>query len=250
MNKNLKPVIATLGVSLAFSVAFTGLVSCNKGGGGDDETTTNPSIYDITTGDPAGTSDPADVTTAPDDDVTTEAPDTYTEDAEKKTVYITVENVFLRSAPVIAENTIVGYGKMGESYTRVKYSDKWCVVLLEGEEVYVSASCVSTEKPGVVDLKFNAVDKTVYVTGAEELNLRNLPTVDGSVVIAVAVKDQALVAIGLSEDGNWYKINYKSPEGVESVVYASASYLTDAIIGSDFTAVNKKVRITGLSYQA
>lgn len=242
MNQNLKPVIAVAGLSLAFSVAFTGLVGCNNGGNGDDETTTGmPSIYDTTTEDPTNTTDPADVTTDP-DDVTTE--EVYVEDAEKKTVYVTVENVYLRSAPVIADNTIVGYGAMGEGYTRVRYSDKWCVILLENEEVYISASCVSTEKPGVVDMKFNAVDKTVYVTNAETLNLRNLPSVDNSVVIALAVKDQALVAIGLSEDGNWYKINYKSPEGVESIVYASAAYLTDVVVGADFTALNKKVRIT------
>ena len=233
MNKNLKPVIAVAGLSLAFSVAFTGLVSCDKGGNGGDETTTNPSIYD-STADPAATSDP----TASSSDETTADPNEYVEVDE--TVYVTVEQVNLRSEPKAIESTYVTTGYYGNSFKRIKYSENWSVILVGEEELYVSSDCVSTTDPTKLPVEFNAVDKTVYVT-TSKLNLRTYPSTESAlgIIHAVVEKDTELVAIGLSTDGKWYKISYD-----EKVLYVSADSVSDRLVGSDFTAVDKKVQIT------
>lgn len=230
MNKNLKPVIAVAGASLAFSIIFTGLVSCDNTSSGDDESTTLPSIHN--TSEPDGTTaDPSNST----DDVTTEDPNAYTEVNE--TVYVTVAQVNIRSEAKVTATNVVGTGFYGNSFTRVKYSDNWSVVLYDGEEAYISSDCLSTTDPTKVTLEFDPIDRTVYVT-TEKLNLREQPNSDG-IIHAIATKDQALVAIGISKDSKWYKINYN-----ETIVYASADCLDDRLVGSDFTAVDKKVQIT------
>ena len=234
MNKNLKPVIAVASASLAFSLAFTALVGCNKTPAGGDETTTLPSIYDNSTDDPAGsTADPAGTTEG--GDVTTTPPPTFTEVNE--TVYVTVEMVNIRSEAKVTATNVVGTGFLGNSFTRVKYSESWSVILYDGEEAYISSDCLSTTDPTKSDVEFDPIDKTVYVT-TSKLNLRLSPKDDG-IIHALAEKDQALVAIGISKDGKWYKITYG-----EKTVYASADCLDDKLVGSDFTAVEKKVQIT------
>ncbi len=232
MNKNLKPVIAVASASLAFSIAFTALVGCDKTPAGGDETTTLPSIYDGTTADPDGTTaDPS----ASSDDVTTADPNLYTEVDE--TVYVTVEQVNIRSEARITATNVVGTGFYGNSFKRIKVSDNWSIILYDGEEAYISSDCLSTTDPTKTTVEFDAVDKTVYVT-TDKLNLRLAPSAEGT-IHAIATKDQALVAIGISKDGGWYKITYN-----ETVVYASADCLDDRLVGSDFTAVDKKVQIS------
>ena len=230
MKKNLKPVLAVMGASLAFSIIFTGLVSCDNTSSGDDESTTLPSINDSV--DPDGTTaDPS----ASSDDVTTEDPNVYTEVDE--TVYVSVAQVNIRSAAKVSANNVIGTGFFGNSFKRVKYSTNWSVILYDGEEAYISSDCLSLSDPSKINVEFTAVDKTVYVT-TDKLNLRLTPSNEGTIQ-AIASKDQALVAIGISTDNKWYKINYN-----ETTVYASADCLTDKIAGSDFTAVDKKVQIS------
>ena len=230
MKKNLKPIIAVAGASLAFSIIFTGLVGCDNTSSGDDESTTLPSIHN--TSEPDGsTADPS----ASSDDVTTADPNVYTEVNE--TVYVTVEQVNIRSAAKVTATNVIGTGFLGNSFTRVKYSENWSVILYDGEEAYISSDCLSTTDPTKITLEFDPIDKTVYVT-TEKLNLRLNPNSAGT-IHAIATKDQALVAIGISKDGKWYKINYN-----DTFVYASADCLDDRLLGSDFTAVNKKVQIT------
>lgn len=232
MNKNLKPVIAVAGLSLAFSVAFTGLVSCDKGGSGDDETTTNPSIYD-TTADPAGTSDP----TASSSGETTAGSLEFTEVNE--TVYVTVDQVTLRTEPKKSDSTYAGTRYFGNSLTRVKYNENWSVVLIGEEELYISSDCLSTTDPTKLTVEFNAIDKTVYVSYCDTLNLRILPDADSTIHASVPTST-ALVAIGISTDNQWYKINYNN-----TIVYAKASFLIDHLLGSDFTEISKTVRVVG-----
>lgn len=236
MNKNLKPIVAVAGVSLALSLAFTGLVGCNDTGDSND--TTLPSMYDTTTADPNVTSEP-DVTT----EETTEPEPEWTEVNE--TVYVTVDSVNLREGP--GKNyDIVGNGKKGDSYTRVKYSEGWSLVVNDGEEFYVSSDCLSTENSTSVTLEFNNIDTTVTVN-VDQANLRTKPssTDPSAEVKYVVTKGTELVAIGVSIDGKWYKINYKDSENKESILYVSASIVDTEteLPGSDFTAVTKQVKV-------
>lgn len=242
MNKNLKPVIAVAGVSLAVSLAFTGLVGCNNTPAEGDETTTLPSIYDTTT-DPAGsgTVPGPDATT---DEITTKAPETaptYTEVNE--TVYVIVASVNLREGPGTGYASH-GIASEGQSFTRIKYSESWSVVKdSEGNEYYISSDCLSTKSPSSTDVTFEAIDTTVYVT-VEKANVRTKPDLENSEVKYVAVKDQAITAIGISTDGKWYKVNYLDTEkNEEHVLYISASVVTAKKAGSDFTKTEKQIKV-------
>ncbi|MBO5270480.1 MAG: SH3 domain-containing protein [Clostridia bacterium] len=234
-NKNLKPVIAVAGVSLAVSLVFTGLVGCKNNPGSDDETTTLPSIYESTS-DPVG-SNSGEVTT---DEVTTaeETEPEYTEVNE--TVYVTVASVNIRKGPGTKYDSI-GVATEGQTFTRVKHSASWSVVLVEGEEYYISSDCLSTTNPSSTDITFEPIDKVIYVT-VDNANVRTKPNLETSEIKYVAVKDQALTAIGISSDKKWYKINYLDTEkNEEHVLYISASVVTAEKAGSDFLDLNKKI---------
>lgn len=236
-NKNLKPVIAVAGVSLAVSLVFTGLVGCKNNPGSDDETTTLPSIYESTS-DPVG-SNSGEVTTA---EVTTEA-ETEPEYTEvNETVYVTVASVNIRKGPGTKYDSI-GVATEGQTFTRVKHSASWSVVLVEGEEYYISSDCLSTTNPSSTDITFEPIDKVIYVT-VDNANVRTKPNLETSEIKYVAVKDQALTAIGISSDKKWYKINYLDTEkNEEHVLYISASVVTADKAGSDFLDLNKKITV-------
>ena len=233
MNRNMKPVIAVAGVSLALSIAFTGLVGCSDQG--DAKDTTLPSMYDTTTADPS-------VTTA-EPTVTTDAATTSAEWIEvNETVYVTVDSVNLRKGP--GKNyDVVGIATKGDSFTRVKYRGDWSLLVKDGEEVYISSDCLSTTDPTEVALVFNPIDTTLVVN-VESANLRSAPSTE-SEIKAVVTKDTELVAIGVSVDGKWYKISYVNPQNETQTLYVSASVVDpeDEVPGADFTAISKKVKV-------
>ena len=250
-NKNRKPIIAVAGVSLAFSLAFTGMVGCNQQPAGGAETTTLASMGSDVVTDPFGStvtpesSDPAGttVTTAPEETTTEPAPQ-FVEVNE--TVYVTFKRpenkVNIRKGPG-KQYDAVGEAKDGTKFTRVKYSSTWSAVLIDGVEYYVSSDCLSTKAP----LEFNPYDGTVYVA-TDNANLRSKPDLEYSEIDAVAVKNQALVAIGISVDGKWYKISYEKNTGDRVYLYISASVVTTTQPGSEkpddgFIPLSKQIKV-------
>ena len=240
MKKELKPVVAVAGVSLAVSIAFTGLVGCNNNTNNPSDSSSElPSIYDTTgngTTEVGGTTDAGGTTGAG----TTEAPPVYTDVVE--TVYVTVASVNLREGPGTSYAS-QGIAVEGQSFTRIKYSETWSVVKdSEGNEYYISSDCLSTQSPSSTEIEFNPIDKTVYVT-VDTANVRSKPSLDAEVKY-VAVKDQELTAIGISTDGKWYKINYlDTTKNEEHVLYISASVVTAEKAGANFTKVDKYISV-------
>lgn len=254
-NKNRNPIIAVAGVSLAFSIAFTGMVGCNQQPAGGAETTTLASMGSDVVTDPFGStvtpesSDPAGTTgtTAPEETTTEPAPQ-FVEVNE--VVYVTFKRpenkVNIRKGPG-KQYDAVGEAKDGTKFTRVKYSSTWSAILIDGVEYYVSSDCLTTKAP----LEFNPYDGTVYVA-TENANLRSKPDLEYSEIDAVAVRNQALVAIGVSVDGKWYKISYEKNTGDRVYLYISASVVTTKQAGGEqpddgFTSLSKQIKITAES---
>lgn len=242
MNKNLKPVVAVAGISLALSISFTAFVGCNKQPGGDessDDSSSLPSIYDSTgdSADSTSESTPTESSSEP------ETQPTFTDVNE--TVYVTGDTVYIRNAPKVSDTTVAGYGFFGDSYKRVKYSEDWSVILIDGEEYYISSYYVSKTDPSAAsaNLTFTAIDKTVTIT-TSYANLRVSPST-GATIKYTLEKGTQLVAIGISSDNNWYKINYTETSGAETVVYIHTSVVASPQDTDDgFTAIDKTVYIS------
>ena len=234
MSKNLKPVVAVAGVALALSITFTGLVACgNKGGEGDG--TTAPSIYQTD----------ADGSTYIDTSLsgTTAEPQEFQNVDE--TVYVIVDSVNLREAPSSTAK-VVAYPQKGDTFRRVKYNEKWSAVIFDGKEYYISSDCLSTQNPNNVTVTFNPVDYVVYVSVAQ-CNLRDYPSTEEGMsnIVYIATNEEALVAIGVSADGKWYKVVYTEKETNKEVTcYVSASVVSKDRVDAGFTDVTKTVYVT------
>ena len=231
MSKNMKPVVAVAGVALALSLTFTGLVACNKGGEGDD--TTAPSIYQT---DENGS-------TYLDTSAVTYEPQEFQNVDE--TVYVIVDSVNLREGPS-ATAKVVAYPQKGDTFRRVKYNENWSVVIFDGKEYYISSDCLSTQDPNILNVTFNPVDYVVYVTVAQ-CNLRDYPSTEegASNIVYIATNEEALVAIGVSSDGKWYKVVYTEKETKKEVTcYVSASVVSKDKVDAGFTDVTKTVYVT------
>lgn len=170
------------------AVMALSMASCRTGGDGKDTSTATPgsttpgsgSITPETTPTTPDTSDSsaADTTTptpAPDTsteapkDTTTPAKDTTTPTPTKiewkeanMTVYVSVENAWLRKNPDLDDASRDEVLHLRDALTCTATSESWMKVTYGGETRYIAASCVTTDDISGND--FEKVNDTVYVT--------------------------------------------------------------------------------------
>lgn len=176
----------TLTALILVAVMALSTASCRNGDNGKDTTTdpgtsapTSSSIApeDTTTETPA-----ADTTTEAPKDTTTEAPKDTTTPAPKDTttaptttaptkiewkdanmtVYVSVENAWVRKSPDLDDASRVEVLHLRDALTCTATSDSWMKVTYGGETRYISASCVT--KDDISGNDFEKVNDKVYVT--------------------------------------------------------------------------------------
>ncbi|MBE6596581.1 MAG: hypothetical protein E7641_02820 [Ruminococcaceae bacterium] len=198
---------------MAFSCV---LISCKK----EDE----PIDDDEDDGEFVGINTQATTTLAP--GATTTAPSNVPADQlswtdNTDTVYIAVGQVNVRSDTVINDSTKRATAKFGESYTRVKISDRWSLIDFKGNQYYISNDCITTEAGSI--LFTDMAETTVYVIAEKSLNLRQWTDAsEGAENIGGTVfNGDELVQTGVSQNGKWARISYKG-----AVLYCSTSYIS------------------------
>lgn len=197
MRKFASVIALLLVAAMALSMA-----SCRSGGDGKDTTTSGSdtssnNIPDSSSSDsdaPVVTPGPAESTTEPNanttpEDTTTATPvttaptpvTTTTTPVEikwteaNKTVYVSVENVWIRKSPDLDDSSRVEVLKLRDALTCTATSESWLKVTYGGETRYISASCVTED-----DISGNIFEKAndkVYVTVSSAW-LRIAPSTD------------------------------------------------------------------------
>ena len=136
-----------------------------------------------------------------------------------QTVYVNNPDsaVNLRSADYEPMDSV----KHGTELRRIGLStdeaNYWSKVLYNNETYYVASKFLTTLKNA--DEGFVAIEKTVVVneeTGS--LNIRNLPTFDGSAVIGWAVAGTEYKVVAENTETGWYKIEFV-PYGSETTAF-------------------------------
>ncbi|MGI6167272.1 MAG: SH3 domain-containing protein [Eubacteriales bacterium] len=184
------------------------LVSCKNGNGDDTsdssssytiETSTSPGEETSTepaTSEPTETSEPAE-TTAPD----TQDPSSIIFTPVDQTVYVTGENVNVRSAPSVTGD-IIAVLHYGDDIRCVGTSEKWYKIIYADKECYISSDYVTFDNISGND--FEAVNDTVYVT-TDYVNLRRGPST-ATEIMANLTKGASLTRIG--RNAEWSKVLY------------------------------------------
>ncbi len=146
-------------------------------------------------------------------------PGEYTYIECNQTVYVNNPDsaVTLRSETYEAKGSIahgtellrIGLSNDGASY--------WSKVVYDGETYYVASKFLTTiSNP---DEGFVAVDKTVVVndkTGS--LNIRNIPDIDGSIVVGWAIAGVEIKVVAENTETGWYKVEF-TPYGSTEKAY-------------------------------
>ena len=194
------------------------LVACNTGN--EEETTGTGSINVPGEGtDTDGGEDGSEVET---DTPKVEAgdPGEYTYSECNETVYVNNGSaVTLRTAEYEAKGSVAhgtGLQRIGLSTDADKY---WSKVIYNEEIYYVATQFLTTYNINDIDDGFVAVEKIVVVndeTGS--LNIRNIPTFEGSVVVGWAVAGVETKVVAENTTTGWYKVEYK-PYGSDEVAY-------------------------------
>ena len=129
--------------------------------------------------------------------------------------------VTLRSEDYEAKGSV----KDGTELRRIGLSNDeanyWSKVLYNGETYYVASKFLTTIKDP--DEGFVEVDKIVVVndeTGS--LNIRNLPTTEGSQIIGWAVAGAETKVVAENSEIGWYKVEF-TPYGSDKVAYGYIS---------------------------
>lgn len=192
---------------LLIAVMAISLASCRTGGDGKDTTTTGsePSPLDSTPEDSSSadttpsdsgdvssstpdTAAPVDSSTTPEDtttavptesttpkDTTTAAPAEIKWTAVNMTVYVSVENAWVRKSPDLDDASRVEVLHLRDALTCTATSESWMKVTYGGETRYIAANCVT--KDDISGNDFEKVSDKVYVT-ATTLSLRLGPSTD------------------------------------------------------------------------
>lgn len=194
---------------LLIAVMAISLASCRTGGDGKDTTTTGsePSPLDSTPEDSSSddttpsdtasgdvssstpdTAAPVDSSTTPEDtttatppesttpkDTTTAAPAEIKWTAVNMTVYVSVENAWVRKSPDLDDASRVEVLHLRDALTCTATSESWMKVTYGGETRYIAANCVT--KDDISGNDFEKVNDKVYVT-ATTLSLRLGPSVN------------------------------------------------------------------------
>lgn len=186
------------------------LASCRTPGDDGKDTSTPPA--DTTTPAPVVTT-PADTTTAP-VDTTTPAQDTTTpvetttpvapEDIvwtdANVTVYVSVNNAWLRKSPDLDDASRFVTLHLSDALTCIGTSDSWTKVTYGGETCYIANSCVTTDNLSGSD--FESVNDKVYVT-VDSAWLRLGPSTNTE-ALSYTIKGAELTRIAKS--ASWSKV--------------------------------------------
>jgi len=186
------------------------LASCNTGDG-DDETTPEDTSYTIeTTTAPESTTEqdtsteppatePPESTTTPD----TQDPSSISFTPVDQTVYVTGENVNVRSAPSTTGN-IIATLHYGDDIRCVGTSENWYRIIYADQECYISAYYVTFDNISGND--FEALNDTVYIV-VDTANLRRGPST-ATEITANPNKGASLTRLG--KNAEWSKVLYNS----------------------------------------
>lgn len=193
--------------------------ACRTPGEGKDTTTPKSSSItpEGTTSTPDTSTTPADTTTANDTttshdtttakDTTTAPKDTTTvapEDIEwtstNITVYVSVNNAWVRKSPDLDDASRIEVLHLGDALTCTATSKSWMKVTYGGETRYISASCVTTDDISGND--FETVNDKVYVSVSTAW-LRLGPSTDTEALSFVA-KGTELTRVAKS--ASWSKV--------------------------------------------
>ena len=200
------------------------LASCRMGGNDGKDTstppadTTTPVVPDDTT--PVDTT-PVETTTIP-EDTTTPTPEETTPIAPEDivwtdanvTVYISLNNAWIRKSPDMLETSKHATLKFGDSLECIATSENWYKVNYGGETCYVAASCVTTDNLSGND--FEAVNDKVYVTVTSAW-LRQGPSTNTE-ALSYALKGAELTRVAKSSE--WSKV----------VVEEKTYYISNSVI--------------------
>ena len=186
------------------------LCACNNGNNETEETTGNK--IDINGSDENDTNEDSNETNK-NNSSTSEIgdPGEYSYTQCNETVYVNNPNsaLTLRSA----EYEDMGSIPHGTALTRTGVStdedNYWSKVTYEGETYYVASKFITDVSISNPDEGFEPVNKTVVVnkqTGS--LNIRNLPTKTGSIVIGYAQAGENIKVVAENTTSGWYKVEF------------------------------------------
>ncbi len=148
-------------------------------------------------------------------------PNEYSYSECNETVYVNNPDsaVTLRSATYESKGSIAH----GTSLQRIGLSSDagnyWSKVVYNEETYYVATKFLTTYNINNIDEGFVAVEKVVVVndeTGS--LNIRNIPTFEGSAVIGWAVAGVETKVVAENATTGWYKVEF-TPYGSTEVAY-------------------------------
>ncbi len=206
------------------------LASCRMGGNDGKDTSTPPA--DTTTPAPVipddsttpedtttepwgpGTTIPEDTTTPPPEETTPIAPEDIVWTDANVTVYISLNNAWIRKSPDMLETSKHATLKFGDSLECIATSENWYKVTYGGETCYIAASCVTTDNLSGND--FEAVNDKVYVTVTSAW-LRQGPSTNTE-ALSYALKGAELTRIAKSS--TWSKV----------VVEEKTYYISNSVI--------------------
>jgi len=222
--------LATLIALILVLTSVLVLASCRMGGNDGKDTSTPPA--DTTTPAPVipdDTTPPEDTTTEPwgpgttvPEDTTTPTPEETTPVAPEDivwtdanvTVYISLNNAWIRKSPDMLETSKHATLKFGDALECIATSENWYKVTYGGETCYVAASCVTTDNLSEND--FEAVNDKVYVTVTSAW-LRQGPSTNTE-ALSYALKGAELTRVAKSS--TWSKV----------VVEEKTYYISNSVI--------------------
>ena len=216
----MKKITSLLALSLSLSCILC-LASCRDANTPDDQTTPSDTEYEIITPEETTTVTPEDTTTvAPVDtttvpvETTTPAPTTTAPQPvdpstiqwtdAKVTVYVKLDNAWVRSNPDMVETSKLVVLHFGDALECTATGDDWCRVTYGGNVCYIAQSCVTTDNISCND--FESVTDTVYVTVASAW-LRRGPSTDTE-QLGSAVKGDKFTRV--AKNSEWSKV---TPDG-------------------------------------
>ena len=135
-------------------------------------------------------------------------------------VYVNNPNsaVTLRTEDYKAKGSVAHGTELRRIGLSTDEANYWSKVIYEEKEYYVATKFLTTLKDA--DEGFVEVDKVVIVneiTGS--LNIRNLPTFDGSAIIGYALAGVETKVIAENTETGWYKIEFVAYGGEKTVGY-------------------------------
>ena len=236
MNKRIIMSILALVLALSMAFAFT---ACNDNTGDGEESTKGNQV--ILPGD-----DTDDGTQNGNGGGNTEVgnPGEYSYSDCNETVYVNNPDsaVTLRSAEYEAKGSVPHGTELKRIGLSTDEANYWSKVTYDGETYYVASKFLTDIKDP--DAGFVAVDKIVVVndeTGS--LNIRNLPTFNGSAIIGWALAGEETKVIAENTETGWYKIEFVAYGGEKMTGYIKSgadNFVQDEKAPADTEAGNNE----------